>query len=128
MFNVALSTEEISREHLINYKDLMIRTTQPTEKGRRSRDGIAQPQLDCGKEAPTGKRAKTRQCTAKTGIFMDKSLDTNNIIIDYWIRNVPIRCWGGKKEESTASYPSGFNGNERSTKKGVFRGKRMQMS
>lgn len=34
MFNVAISMEEISREYLINYGDLMIQTTQQREKER----------------------------------------------------------------------------------------------
>lgn len=84
MFNGAMSTEEISREYLIKYTDLMIQATQETEKGSRNTDESIPPPppFHHRKEALTGKRAKMRQCAAKTLIFMDKSLDTNDIIID----------------------------------------------
>lgn len=86
MFNVAISMEEISREYLINYGDLMIQTTQQRERkgGDIEVESIPPPpRLHRGKEALTGKRAKMKQCTEKTVIFMDKSLDTNYVIIDH---------------------------------------------
>lgn len=85
----------------MNYGDLMIQTTQETEKGRRNGDAIdppppPPPPVTPWKGSSDGDESRERQSRAE-----DKNLDTNAIITDQSIRNVPVRC-GEEREEAAA--------------------------